>query len=77
MKYYQTFKVSGGGCFPFDMLRYDSCWPNTQDDVDKMLSVGFRAVGMAHRVYSKDFGPTIDRWASFGWDVSNIYTQKV
>jgi hypothetical protein len=29
--YRQTF--SGIGAVPLDMLRYDSCWPSTQDDV--------------------------------------------
>ena len=30
------FEVTGRGEFPWDMLRYDSCWPQTSDDVAKI-----------------------------------------
>jgi hypothetical protein len=58
--------VTGRGEFPWDMLRYDACWPATSTDVAKMTGEFDwrmpRSVVM--RSYSK---PTIDRWSSFNW----------
>lgn len=69
-----AFTVAGTGAFPFDMLRYDECWPAT--------SVAANAVAMDVRdVRARDSrravplltnrraGPTIRRWESFGWRV--------
>ena len=34
-----TFTVEGTGMFPVDMLRYDNCWPRTeQDDSPEVLA---------------------------------------
>jgi len=35
-RYIHTFRVEGTGDFPLDMLRYDQCWPRSQDDVYAM-----------------------------------------
>jgi hypothetical protein len=80
-KYYAyTFTVSGGGRFPVDMLRYDSCAPLRQTDVtaafvnkDERRSVdliGFRSVGTR-------LEPTVGRWESFGWQVQTGSVQTV
>ncbi len=64
------YYVSGSGLFPFDMLRFDSCWPATGGDAaymaDYMGERKMRSVRM--RSYRE---PTIDRWSSFGWSVGN------
>lgn len=65
------FVVEGKGSFPFDMLRYDSCFPDTAHD----------SAAMEHHRHEKrqivlcsvgnvgsDF-PTVERWRSFSWDV--------
>jgi hypothetical protein len=61
--------VSGRGVFPFDMLRYDSCWPSSAEDAVKldwgnMGGHSQRSVKM--RSYQE---PTVDRWSSFLWTV--------
>lgn len=60
------FEVSGAGQFPFDMLRYDSCWPRRQTDVLDMTSAraGQRTVSLLGLS-----APTVARWESFGWTV--------
>jgi hypothetical protein len=63
------FKVRGAGRFPYDMLRYDACWPATQDDVSAMqleIMHGDRSVTLSTQAKS---APTIGRWESFGWRV--------
>lgn len=67
-----VFVVRGKGPFPFDMLRYDSCWP-----VDGAIFFGF---GMPGDPYYGERSielrshtmPTEDRWASFGWNVIGL-----
>lgn len=69
------FTVKGAREFPFDMLRYDRCWPKTEahdvtamaphhrsDEYGKVREV--RMIGINE--------PTIDRWHSFGWKIDNI-----
>ncbi len=81
MKYYQTFIVSGKGVFPYDMLRYDHCWSGTQDSVIIMCRDSdfnfLRHVNISRYVHTKTEMPTIGRWASFGWTVSNVETKKI
>jgi hypothetical protein len=36
--YVQTFTVTGSMSFPLDMLRYDACWPSSQDDVGELIA---------------------------------------
>lgn len=62
-----TFSVTGDGQFPFDMLRYDSCWPAHPQDVSLMSSRS----GTLRRVTLVGLhAPTDGRWASFGWPVN-------
>lgn len=71
--YYQTFEVTGSGGFPFDMLRYDSCFPYSQADVSKITSVKTqRTVKLARRYSNKNEQVTRDRWRSFNWHVTCI-----
>lgn len=67
------FTVAGTGTFPLDMLRYDRCWPKTQEDTNAVragtnhpskthpLPVTLHSIGAA--------APTIGRWESYGWRV--------
>jgi hypothetical protein len=73
----QNAVVSGRSAFPLDMLRYDSCFPATQDDVGKIITSTERDpkkrseedVYIAiRRVVGNSSHPwTEGRWASFGW----------
>ena len=68
--YEATF--TGKGDFPYDMLRFDGCWPATPDDVSRLATYRFMRPEPAKQeqrevtLHShRDFTP--DRWASFGW----------
>jgi len=72
---YEYF-VSGSGEFPWDMLRYDACWPVDSIAASKM-GIGFHDNGAA--AYKKIRSirlrsykpPTVARWSSFTWSVGN------
>lgn len=70
------FTVRGQGCFPYDMLRYDSCCPDTGNDAAVMADdngpgrarIEPRTVTL--RRYTADGIPAeAARWASFRWTV--------
>ncbi len=69
------FTVTGSYRFPTDMLRYDCCYPQQQTDVaeiEKSLSrekPGPFKVTLASQIIRN---PTEDRWASFGWQVTDV-----
>lgn len=61
--------------FPFDMLRYDSCHPATQEDVASLTHVVSRYARhepaepiriKLHAISKNREHWTVDRWASFG-----------
>ena len=60
------FTVSGQGRFPFDMLRYDQCWPSNEDAIFRINEKEYRSIVMLGTRL-----PTSRRWLSFGWDVHN------
>jgi len=64
-----VYYVTGTGTFPYDMLRYDSCWPMTGVDAAKIDWYENNARGRENRsIRMLSFRePTIDRWSSFGW----------
>lgn len=64
---HKTILVTGRGEFPFDMLRYDSAWFSSQEDVAKATTGrDIRAVILeAHDM-------TIARWESFNWTVREM-----
>lgn len=66
MKTYKII-VRGTGLFPYDMLRYDQCYPATENDSQLLDSKAKRQVVLftAPRLT----GATIGRWESFGWHV--------
>lgn len=88
-KYVSTFKVTGHGEFPFDMLRYDRCFPASEAQDSYKLRTPETAIDYGEersvvlRRYTegngKNFGdnPTNARWASFGWSVSEVVFHKL
>ena len=61
------FTVTGRGMFPFDMLRYDLCWPASGGDA--ALLTYNDPHGLRHIELKGLKVPTPGRWASFGWNV--------
>ena len=68
MKYGYEFVVSGCFPLPYDMLRYDRCWPAGAYDVQVMQAMepGDREYVLTLR---SDREPTVARWQSFLWRV--------
>jgi len=66
--------------FPLDMLRYDCCWPYSQEDVGHiqntlgLRSLELNSINLKRRVLNKKDVPTEARWKSFGWTVLHIQT---
>ena len=71
--YLIRFNVTGNFEFPIDMLRYDACYPHQQVDVSAIDQVKryhkMVTVTLEHTDVDKNWKPTTDRWASFGWRV--------
>lgn len=74
--YVQEFYVRGNGVFPFDMLRYDQCWPAGSDDAYKVGMTRddpdyfkLRTIKLV-RYAPVNVGPTSARWSSFMWACS-------
>jgi hypothetical protein len=74
-----TFEVEGVGPFPFDMLRYDGCYPASSEDATAMgrsnpkIARRVRLTtlrGFLPDVNPANVGPTTARWLSFGWRVT-------
>lgn len=80
--YRTTFIVQGGGSFPVDMLRYDSCFPYTGSDVSSLLNderQHVRSVKLCKVHDGKQPNLTPNRWRSFTWsiDLDSIITEKI
>ena len=72
------FTVQGKGKFPYDMLRYDTCYPinpsstyNIEADARESRTVRLAVCGSR----PNSFYPTVERWRSFGWDVTEVITE--
>ena len=70
------YEVQGRVDFPLDMLRYDSSFPYSSEDVAKIEdSRGARStdavmtVRLVHYADTKHWTPTQGRWQSFLWSV--------
>ena len=71
MERMHEFVVSGNRSFPIDMLRYDTCWPRTQQDTAAIQRSLVR--GSAEAIALKGLrSPTEGRWSSFGYTVSDV-----
>lgn len=71
--------VQGGYGFPIDMLRYDLAWPHTEEDSGKIAAT----YGPKSRTGPREIQvimhrePTIGRWASFGWTVTQVDARRI
>jgi hypothetical protein len=75
----RTFIVEGDGRFPFDMLRYDHCWPADETDSTKIGIPFFDATRrtVTLKTYSPN-APSNTRWEShFGWTVTHVHGVQV
>ena len=72
MRRHHFFRVTGEGDFPWDMLRYDQCWPCTSVDVQNLQRKGQREVVLSDH-HPLQWEPTYERWASFGWTATLSY----
>ena len=72
-QYFYEYEVTGRGHFPFDMLRYDRCWPTRESEDSGHIEADTHLVGYPNltrtiRVTGLNI-PTSGRWESFGWTV--------
>lgn len=67
------FTVEGSKDFPFDMLRYDACYPATSEDAIKLAARDSRKITLISTIIAE---PTAGRWNSFGWVVIDKETIK-
>lgn len=65
--------VRGSGIFPVDMLRYDSCYPASQEDASKLLDDDYREIRISRTSELKGSTFTVARWQSFGWQCDTSY----
>jgi hypothetical protein len=70
--YNHSFVVEGYGSFPIDMLRYDSCFPASGEDVARMRDDHSRRQVRLSAIWSRAYLPTKDRWSSFSWVVISV-----
>lgn len=70
-RYITVFVVEGGGDFPFDMLRYDQCYPASESDAHAMGHERTRQVTLI-RCSVNPSPPTFRRWDSFVWRVVSV-----
>ncbi len=71
------FTVEGSGRFPIDMLRYDSCFPETEFEgsgrIGDDTTIDRREVKlMTYHEHKARNGLTPARWASFGWKIIEV-----
>ncbi len=78
MTHTHTFTVEGRGAFPYDMLRYDQCFPLTGDDSANMQQhvTERRSVTLTRISDRSAWLPTAARWSSFTWAVVNESYQR-
>ena len=70
--------------FPMDMLRYDRCSPSQSRDIDRMLDSYEQngdydggEIELVMFTQTKSQGPTLDRWRSFRWTVTDVSQRKL
>ena len=70
-RYIYEYYVSGRGEFPFDMLRYDECWPvSGEDAVSMAIDFGDPERRKTRSIRLRSYKePTVGRWSSFVWSV--------
>ena len=86
-KYACEFTVTGLGPVPVDMMRYDRATPVTQEDASKAGEPLNFTLPPTHSIRMIRFtegkgrnyadNPTVRRWNSFGWQVSDVTFRKL
>lgn len=75
------FTVEGRHDFPFDMLRYDQCWPKREAEDSSRLGYWRPTKSTAGSTRQVTLiglsAPTLGRWDSFGWKVLSSREFKV
>lgn len=67
------FKATGSGEFPYDMLRYDCCYPQTEASAHKLTySHEWREVYLVTAAREDGWIPCVARWRSQGWNVVDV-----
>lgn len=80
--WHHRFRIRFAGSFPIDMLRYDGCYPETEQDsavIEQSMKPIGDSAGLVHLVAIKDhrdWKPTADRWISFMARVENQDTSR-
>lgn len=69
----KTFRVTGGGRFPFSMLRFDNCWPYSDEDAAKLEPEAHERRTVTLQTDNR-WAPTGKRWASFNWKLEEQNT---
>jgi hypothetical protein len=85
LKYACEFTVTGMGRIPMDMLRYDRATPLSQRDAAAADNPAYTNEPVSVRLirYTEGKGrnyadnPTVKRWNSFGWQVTDITWRKL
>lgn len=71
----KKFTVEGSGPFPVDMLRYDACWPESERKsswIESSIRHETSGVVGVELLTDRHDAPTLRRWESFGWRVTEI-----
>ena len=62
------FTVMGSGECPYDMLRFDECWPVRAEDAARIhYYPGERRHREITMASYANYAPTVARWSSFTW----------
>jgi hypothetical protein len=77
-RWIHRFRVRGIGQFPIDMLRYDGCFPSSEQDSGEIaltFSRFFRSddinpISLTKIADTKSWTPEHGRWNSFLWKIT-------
>jgi len=78
----QVFEVEGCGRVPYDMLRYDRCWPADEPTAHRIEKARadntVRRFRLIRYVADDTHEPCVPRWAGFGWKIvaGSIHTER-
>lgn len=70
-----VFTVKGRNNFPYDMLRYDRCYPKSESESVLLSDMIDRDRTIT--LMSSVKPPTNDRWKSFGWQVIEMSERTI
>lgn len=68
MLYEHEATVEVRGPFPLDMLRYNRCWPVSEEDVQAMIRSLASPPKQPYRVTLKALSRSAEHWAKARWE---------